>query len=148
MVAIKGAPNVILDANKFFNKDEGVKMLKDFVTQSAAILQRGGDNYIGAWVDLGKVYLDVSERMTSLDAAKQAGTDRNQIAIYNIKSGESINTGGTGEVSKINKIKKSKNKAAQMIQLPSNITEMNDDELQSLAEKLWEQLNGELGIKK
>jgi hypothetical protein len=55
--------------------------------------------HIGRWQEPGtnKVYLDVSHNIRSRDAAIKTGVAHNQKAIWDLKHGREINTGGTGE---------------------------------------------------
>lgn len=46
---------------------------------------------LGAWVDDGQVYLDISHYFLDLDEAMQFGRDNNQLAIYDGVKGEVIN---------------------------------------------------------
>lgn len=63
---------------------------------SGALQQQGA--HIGGWTDKasGKTYLDVSHNIRNKNAAIQAGRARNQIAIWDVKNGREINTGGDG----------------------------------------------------
>ena len=54
-------------------------------------------HYIGAWVEDGEVWLDVSEQLFSRDGAIQAGISRNQIAIWDVVNKCEIATGGSGD---------------------------------------------------
>lgn len=56
--------------------------------------------YFGAWMDEGKLYLDVVEVFSSAeeDRAVAAGRARSQISIWHNGRGEEIATGGTGEL--------------------------------------------------
>jgi len=55
-------------------------------------------NYLGAWLYEGQVYLDVSECVSDIDDAVNAGIERNQIAVWDVVAGAEIATGGNGEV--------------------------------------------------
>jgi hypothetical protein len=59
-----------------------------------------GKNYLGTWLNEGKVYLDVSENIMDRAEAIRLGQERNQLAIYDVVAGDSIDTGGTGSVGK------------------------------------------------
>jgi hypothetical protein len=52
--------------------------------------------HIGAWTDEGKIYLDIVEVEPNRRVARKLGRERNQIAIYDLKTGTEIRTGGTG----------------------------------------------------
>ena len=45
---------------------------------------------IGAWLNEGKIYFDVSEKFNSLETALQIGRERNQLAIFNLGTFEEI----------------------------------------------------------
>ena len=55
--------------------------------------------HIGRWQEPGtnKVYLDVSHNIRSKNAAIKTGVANNQKAIWDLKNGREIDTGGTGE---------------------------------------------------
>ena len=52
----------------------------------------GINEFFGGWIDDtdGKVYLDISENVPNLDKAVRLGIERNQLAIYDLNSQESI----------------------------------------------------------
>ena len=60
-----------------------------FVTRRASDLRQPGA-YLGAWVDSGKVYLDVSRHFYSRDVALQVGASNDQLAIWDIANLDSI----------------------------------------------------------
>jgi hypothetical protein len=64
-----------------------------------ADLLSDGEHAVGTWKDpeSGKTYLDISKTIADRQDAIRAGQDANQKAIYNLKTGETIPTGGTGE---------------------------------------------------
>ena len=49
-------------------------------------------NYLGIWSDsqTGKVYFDISIWIETLELAKQIGTNRNEIAIWDLKNNNEI----------------------------------------------------------
>lgn len=55
--------------------------------------------HIGRWQEPGtnKVYLDVSHNIRNKNDAIKTGIAHNQKAIWDLKNGREINTGGTGE---------------------------------------------------
>ena len=56
------------------------KLRKSMLVELSTALNVG--EYLGVWVNDGKVYIDISERKLSLDKALQVGRERNQISIF------------------------------------------------------------------
>jgi hypothetical protein len=86
------------DADKF-----AVASVRDFLKRNEAALK---DNFLGGWIDKGKVYLDVTKVFpeNQRDAAIKAGRERDQIAIADLTAHNAgrmdaafIDTGGTGK---------------------------------------------------
>lgn len=73
------------------------KILNDFKNKNADVLDN--QHAVGTWKDpdTGKTALDIVKTIADRDEAIKAGEDANQKAIYNLKTGETIPTGGTGE---------------------------------------------------
>lgn len=46
------------------------------------------DYFLGAWIDSGKLYLDLSENVADFETAKKLGIERKQISIYNCVNNE------------------------------------------------------------
>ena len=76
--------------------------LAAFKQKNADVLA-GGQHAVGTWKDpeTGKTALDIVKTVADRDEAVKAGQDANQKAIYHLKTGETIPTGGTGEVPKV-----------------------------------------------
>jgi hypothetical protein len=55
--------------------------------------------HLGWWTDKekGETYLDVSQNIKNRNAAVRTGQSRNQRAIYDVRKGRDIATGGTGK---------------------------------------------------
>lgn len=51
--------------------------------------------YLGGWRETGKLWLEPSQNVANLDAAKALGAERNQRTIWDVKKGVPIPTGGT-----------------------------------------------------
>lgn len=100
MVARTGVKAAIVDADDFYDKERGTAALGSFLKDNKAELT-GGD-YLGVWHDTdgGKVYLDVSQNVSSRSTAIRLGEERNQISIWDVVEGQEIPTGGTGEIEK------------------------------------------------
>jgi hypothetical protein len=70
--------------------------LRDFQTKNAELLDK--DHGVGTWKDdNGTTWLDVVKLIGDRDKAIEAGKQYNQKAIFGLKNGELIDTGGTGE---------------------------------------------------
>lgn len=74
------------------------KILNDFKSKNVDVLA-DGQHAVGTWKDpdTGKTALDIVKTVADRGEAIKAGEDANQKAIYNLKTGETIPTGGTGE---------------------------------------------------
>ena len=96
MVALPGHSE-ILNAGDL-HSERGPSIINGYVAAHAGALMQPGA-HIGGWhdPDSGKVYLDVSHNIPGRFQAIQAGITRNQKAIYDVKRGKDIKTGGTGE---------------------------------------------------
>jgi len=53
---------------------------------------------LGTWEEDGHVYLDISAVLESSEQAIRLGMQYNQIAIYDLRKGAVIDTGGTGDL--------------------------------------------------
>lgn len=100
MCSEKGFEKTISVDDFYKTRDGARKYLVDYMKQNSASLSARGA-YFGAWVDGGKVYLDVSRRYESRQAGVEAGVSNEQQAIYDIKNDSFIYTGGNdGEANK------------------------------------------------
>jgi hypothetical protein len=75
----KGA-EVTYDASTFNRRD-----VYDYTREHAELLDKP-DHYLGGWRDGDKVYLDVSVRAATRDAAVQLARDNGQLAFYDVKN--------------------------------------------------------------
>lgn len=89
MVSIPGHTQIV-------HGDVDEAHLAKYAADHADVLQHPGA-HIGGWMNEGKTYLDVSHRYDKKSEAIKAGKAHNQIAIWDVKKGAEINTGGTGE---------------------------------------------------
>jgi hypothetical protein len=89
----------IADEADFFDPVKGPKILADYMKTHRQDLG-SGKNYLGTWLNEGKVYLDVSENIQSKTDAAAVGRSRNQKAIWDVVNQQEIDTGGTGLVEK------------------------------------------------
>lgn len=63
--------------------------IKDFYDKHRETLKQPG-NYLGTWRDGGKVYIDISQRVPTRAKALVLARDRNELAVYDVKRGVSI----------------------------------------------------------
>jgi hypothetical protein len=99
MVAKPPSFGKIVDAVDFSDPVKGPKILSDYMKRHKNDLGNG-KNYLGTWLNDGKVYLDVSENIQSKSTATRIGRERNQKAIWDVANLDEIDTGGTGLVEK------------------------------------------------
>ncbi len=61
-----------------------LKELETIRTAAAELLEelKGGE-FLGLWVDGGKVYIDISQKINNFNKAKQKGLELAQISIFN-----------------------------------------------------------------
>lgn len=71
--------------------------VEEYILSNSDLLENS-ENSFGAWSHDGKVYLDVVATIPDINKAVELGKQHNQIAIWGLKNGEQISTGGTGEV--------------------------------------------------
>lgn len=96
MVSIPGHTQIVSEAA--LKGPQGAKIISSYANEHADVL-RDPRAHIGGWTDkeTGKTYLDVSHNIKSKSKAVNAGKQFNQIAIWDVKHGKEIRTGGTGE---------------------------------------------------
>lgn len=68
--------------------------LDHFILRNRTLLENP-NYYVGAWVENGFVYLDISECTNSLEQATKLARQRNQLAIYDVSCGVVIQVAGT-----------------------------------------------------
>jgi len=97
MVSIPGHSMVVSAAAIKSSGQRATDMLSRYAAEHAEALQ-DPKAHIGRWQEPGtdNVYLDVSHRYGNKSAAINAGKAHNQIAIWDVKHGHEIQTGGTG----------------------------------------------------
>jgi hypothetical protein len=83
-----------LDRGKDLGHPATAEDIKKFTADNKDVLDKNPNLHVGGWGNT----LGISERIADQDAAIKAGTDRNQKAIFDVKNGKDIPTGGTGEV--------------------------------------------------
>jgi hypothetical protein len=80
-----------IEVNSFSDED-----IKDYAANYFYELTSGQNFYIGAWLENGEVWLDLSENVKDLTTALRLGKERNQIAIWDVVNGCELKCGGTG----------------------------------------------------
>lgn len=75
---------------KIYPLNGSYKALESDIIKYQAIIKNYKNLYIGLWIDNGLIYLDISKHYSSKKRAIQAGIQNDQLAIYDIKKGESI----------------------------------------------------------
>lgn len=96
MVSLPGHTAIVRESD--LSGPHAEKILAEFSKEhSTALSQKGA--HIGGWTDKesGQTYLDISHNIKNKNAAVRAGRTRNQIAIWDVKKGREIRTGGTGK---------------------------------------------------
>lgn len=100
VVALPGH-SYMIDATRFFagspSQEFAHKLIREYIRKHADILAQP-HIYLGGWHDPDSniFFLDLSEIFNDLQEAIQAGIERDQIAIYDLSTGMTIPTGGTG----------------------------------------------------
>jgi len=101
--ATKGIAVAIAPTASFHKKvkDTRPEDIDAWIKEHAAELAKP-NRCIGGWHDpqTGDLWLDVSMTFSSMKRAKTIAVANNQIAVYDLKTGKSVDTGGTGEVKK------------------------------------------------
>lgn len=96
MVSLPGHTRIVSESD--LKGPHAEKILSEYSRQHALALSEKGA-HIGGWTDKesGHTYLDISHNIKNKNAAVRAGRARNQIAIWDVKKGREIRTGGTGK---------------------------------------------------
>lgn len=89
----------VVDETDFFDSVKGPKILSEYMREQKRDLATG-KNYLGTWVNEGKVFLDVSENIKSEIKATRLGRERDQKKIWDVTNQVEIDTGGTGGIKK------------------------------------------------
>ncbi len=86
---LKGYMCSIKDILIIDKKDFNVKLLKSLVKKEFELLKEN-ENFLGTWVDEGKVYIDISANFTDKEKALQVAEENKQIAIFDLQKMKSI----------------------------------------------------------
>lgn len=82
-----------------------LKKLEEDIKKYQNIIATKKNYYIGLWIDQDIIYLDISRHYKDRQNAIEAGIENNQLAIWDIKKGESIDLRvNTYILYKVNKI--------------------------------------------
>jgi hypothetical protein len=96
-----GIAGQIHPASDFFDRQKGVAIVDKYLETNASVFAKP-DMHLGVWheVSSGRVFLDVTQVFPSnaRSVAIQAGRDRNQISIFNLRTLKEIPTGGDGRI--------------------------------------------------
>jgi exopolysaccharide biosynthesis protein len=79
------APSIILSEQKIPSINDLREMIKKLYFKASS------SDYIGFWVNDGKIYIDLTKHIKGKKAAILFGISQNQIAIWNCTKNESIN---------------------------------------------------------
>ena len=88
MVALPGRSRIINGTPSLHDVSEYARTHADVLGQPGA--------HIGGWHNEGKTYLDIAHNIRDRHEAIAAGQQRNQIAIWDVRHGREIPTGGNG----------------------------------------------------
>ena len=96
MVSMPGHTKIVSENE--LSGPNGHQIINDYAREHAGAL-RDPSAHVGGWTDkdTGKTHLDVSQNIPNRGLAVAAGRSRNQISIWDVKRGEEIKTGGTGD---------------------------------------------------
>lgn len=64
------------------------QLTKRLIVATLAVLR--DDEYLGIWIDSGRAYVDISERISNYKHALKVGRDSNQISVWAWNKGEAI----------------------------------------------------------
>jgi hypothetical protein len=95
MVSLPGRTKMVRESD--LSGPHGQRIISSFVSQHADVLRKPGA-HIGGWTDKasGITHLDISHNIKNRNSAVRAGVKRNQIAIWDVRKGREIKTGGSG----------------------------------------------------
>ena len=83
MVAKPSSFGKVVDEADFFDPVKGPKILSQYMREQRADLATG-KNYLGTWLNGGKIFLDVSENISDVGKATRLGRERDKIAIWDV----------------------------------------------------------------
>ena len=98
MVAVYGDRSRKLSITETRDPRRREAAIKDFMEKNKDVLA-DKNNYLGTWYDTEtrNVYLDISRNFKDKNKAMSFASKHNEIAIWDVKNGTDISTGGTGE---------------------------------------------------
>ena len=69
---------------------------REYLLENRSLFEGRSDLYLGGWVADGKLWLEPSRNILDEAEAVQLARESDQIAIYNVATGQYVDTGGTG----------------------------------------------------
>ncbi len=75
---------LILDYDKL-----SIVTVQSYIDNNMDLL-KSESNFVGTWVNDGKVYFDISKSFIDLDLAKREAMEKNQLAIFDLKELQEI----------------------------------------------------------
>jgi hypothetical protein len=95
MVAVPGHtvhyPEEVIDDPVIF-----AQKFREYLLQNRSLFEGRSDLYLGGWVNDGNLWLEPSRNILDEQEAVQLARETDQIAVYNVATGQHISTGGTG----------------------------------------------------
>ena len=85
---------LMTNASAIFDLSDNNNIAKHILSYWSTFAQ----NYLGLWVNDGKLYIDVAVVTHDKEYAISLGKAHNQISIFDLANFETIDTGGTGEL--------------------------------------------------
>lgn len=81
------------------DRKAAAKAIARYVREHAEDFERDPNLYIGGWIDdrTGRLVIEVSENVEDRAGAVGRGTERNQVSIYDVAGGQTLDTHGSGE---------------------------------------------------
>ncbi|MFF0580119.1 hypothetical protein [Streptosporangium saharense] len=95
MVATTGRtaqfPEHILD-----DPDAAAEAIDDYLMRNRDVFENDPNMHLGGWVEDGKLWVEPSHNIASREEAVELARNTDQIAIYDVRTGDYIQTGGAG----------------------------------------------------
>ncbi|MEV8630310.1 hypothetical protein AB0395_01510 [Streptosporangium sp. NPDC051023] len=84
-------PEHILD-----DPDAAAAAIDDYLMSHRGVFENAPDMHLGGWVEDGKLWLEPSRNIAGREEAVALARSTDQIAIYDVRTGDYIQTGGAG----------------------------------------------------
>ncbi|MEV0590005.1 hypothetical protein [Nonomuraea cavernae] len=95
MVALTGH-TVQHPASLLDDLDASAVAIDDYLMRRRSLFENDRDVYLGGWIEDGKLWLEPSRNVRDRAAAVRLARETDQIAIYDVRAGTTIDTGGAG----------------------------------------------------